>query len=660
MKNIRPFKYFENVDSINISKDIIMDIYQDLLDTIEWEYDIAYKIYAEDLVGVCIFDKRLYNNEELRNSNDKFETIFNQCKNLGWVSSSGMVGRVFPDKESKVVFECSDRMVNHLGFIKPLIEVELFDRSRYNADRYRSNLCGYQFFFTNKKWEPEKKFESVTTSEMILSNHPKFQSDYPDSGAFIQRSNQGTHELEEYFSEIVDEDPKFKVIVTPSFKNNMYMIEFAGKIINEIPMDRLLGSMNRMCEMENLSILSVFFGKGKWNSSRRFFFVVGKDKINESYQDITKHPKFGVEYDSDNYLLIENHRFHEYLLEVVDQDPSLDIKIFKRGKRYLVQFYGHNVIKNTHPFVEGSNVPIIYGSVNRLCEIENLSIESIDYIQGSNKSSILFLLQEDKISESITHPSEEDIQDYFIDFIDKFDCTLTTHKDDLDRYEVCIIMDERYWRKHLHDVSADLHSCILHMIEATGLERNGSHNSFERVNGRMMRVIKKRFKGMDSKDLIKMRYLKKFENVNSGEELLDIFSELELDLPVTVEYYTPKNIFNDFNYQSICIIPHSKMDIDELMKRIGPIIEKAENFGYKKVYGRTLPWCLIEATEETDHGMKDFISTKSNQETDDIANWRKWGWRRQFKPTMFGYVEKSADDPKSPIITEINIYFEIS
>jgi len=139
MKNIRPFKYFENVDSINISKDIIMDIYQDLLDTIEWEYDIAYKIYAEDLVGVCIFDKRLYNNEELRNSNDKFETIFNQCKNLGWVSSSGMVGRVFPDKESKVVFECSDRMVNHLGFIKPLIEVELFDRSRYNADRYRSN-----------------------------------------------------------------------------------------------------------------------------------------------------------------------------------------------------------------------------------------------------------------------------------------------------------------------------------------------------------------------------------------------------------------------------------------------------------------------------------------------------------------------------------------
>ncbi len=58
MKNIKNFRYFENANSINISKDIIMDIYQDLLDNIEWEYDISYKIYADDLVGICIFDKR--------------------------------------------------------------------------------------------------------------------------------------------------------------------------------------------------------------------------------------------------------------------------------------------------------------------------------------------------------------------------------------------------------------------------------------------------------------------------------------------------------------------------------------------------------------------------------------------------------------------------
>lgn len=175
---MRHLKRFENISSIDISKDIIQDIYQDLLDTIEWEYEIEYKIYDETLIGICIFDKRLYYQEELRNSDDKFEVIFTQAKKGGWVSSGGMT-RGFPDEKSEIVFKCSDRMVNHLGFIKPLMEFELFDRSRYNADKFKANLCGYQFFFTNekykaKKWtsDPKSKInESVTDYKEIIGDY---------------------------------------------------------------------------------------------------------------------------------------------------------------------------------------------------------------------------------------------------------------------------------------------------------------------------------------------------------------------------------------------------------------------------------------------------------------------------------------------------------
>ncbi len=358
----------------------------------------------------------------------------------------------------------------------------------------------------------ENNNESKSNRE-VISYHPKFQNDYPNA-AFIRRSQFKNHDFLDYFSEIIDDNPELQIEVIPTYGDTgLYMIEIKGKPIDNISsMESVMGCVNRLCEMENLSILSLVCP-----NQSKFFFVVGREKITESYQGISKHPKFLAEYDPDNFIPIRgDHKFNDYMLDISDQDPSLDIKIFKfirhnvgDKERYLIQFFGYNVVKNPSPFEEGSNVPIIYDSINLLCGMENLSIEAIDFVHSSNKSSVLFLLKEDKIiNESTT--TKEDIKDYFVDFMDKFECTLTVNEDDFDRYEVCIVMDERYWRKHQHDVSANLQSCIHHLLDSTELERNGSYNTFERIGGRMIMVIKKRFKGIYSKDLMKMKYLKNF------------------------------------------------------------------------------------------------------------------------------------------------------
>lgn len=158
-----------------------------------------------------------------------------------------------------------------------------------------------------------------------------------------------------------------------------------------------------------------------------------------------------------------------------------------------------------------------------------------------------------------------------------------------------------------------------------------------------------------------MRHLKRFESVETNYELLDIFSELELELPVTIEYFSNK--FTEYEYESICIMPESKIStgfgfksnrpheyMDDFMSKIDSIIQKAENFGYKKLLGKDLPWCLIEAKINKN----DFVSSQCNKE-DSIKNWNNWWIGGGFNTAPSTKVGNMT----VPItIREINIYFE--
>jgi hypothetical protein len=122
------------------------------------------------------------------------------------------------------------------------------------------------------------------------------------------------------------------------------------------------------------------------------------------YPGIQNHPKFGIKYDSDGYGLIndKDHRLNDYLLEVIDLYPEIKITIFYDGhsyslKKYLIQFTGEYpvVIENTSPLIEGPSVRTMTDCIDRLCEMENFTLESIQYISSSDgrRSSILFFLE---------------------------------------------------------------------------------------------------------------------------------------------------------------------------------------------------------------------------------------------------------------------------
>ncbi len=160
-----------------------------------------------------------------------------------------------------------------------------------------------------------------------------------------------------------------------------------------------------------------------------------------------------------------------------------------------------------------------------------------------------------------------------------------------------------------------------------------------------------------------MRHLKRFESLETNYELLDIFSELELELPVRVEYFSPLRTFSDFDYEAICIIPESKIStgfgfkdnrpheyMDDFMSKIDSIIQKAEKFGYNKVLGRTLPWCLIEATIPDNN----FVSSKCHKE-DSIKNWNEWWIGGGFNS---GPSCKVGNMTVPITISWMNIYFE--
>jgi hypothetical protein len=147
-------------------------------------------------------------------------------------------------------------------------------------------------------------------------------------------------------------------------------------------------------------------------------------------------------------------------------------------------------------------------------------------------------------------------------------------------------------------------------------------------------------------------FKKYFENSSNGE-LLEIFSELELDLPVRVEHFCPSGIGLTLEYESIYITPESHISETDLMPKIDSLIKKAENFGYKKLLNRnvrngnrssaTMPWCLIEIKTNDD-----FISVMSFK-NDSISNFHNWDWKSlSGRPISFTDIQPS----------EINIYFE--
>lgn len=145
-------------------------------------------------------------------------------------------------------------------------------------------------------------------------------------------------------------------------------------------------------------------------------------------------------------------------------------------------------------------------------------------------------------------------------------------------------------------------------------------------------------------------FYKYFENT-SNDELLDIFSELELEFSVRVEYFCPKLKFGD-DYESIGIYPEDKVDNKELMLRIDSLIKKSESFGYRRLSEKKLPWCLIEINYPDDFVsiMPRVIDGKWSME--DLSSYCNWDWKSLQKRKIF--MEKRHDEP----ISEINIYFE--
>lgn len=122
------------------------------------------------------------------------------------------------------------------------------------------------------------------------------------------------------------------------------------------------------------------------------------------YSGIQNHPKFGIKYYSGGFQSKRevNHKLSDYLLEVTDQYPEIRITIFFDGYdyplgKYLIQFTGNNpiIMESISPFVEGPSVRIMTGCIDRLCEMEDLTLKSIQCIHSSDgkRSSILFFLE---------------------------------------------------------------------------------------------------------------------------------------------------------------------------------------------------------------------------------------------------------------------------
>jgi hypothetical protein len=160
---IDSFIQFESKShGVDISKELIVDIFQDLMDSFDCKFEVDYKIFSEKIVGVCMYNSELENGfktharyeGEFDSIGDKFSEIFSECKKSdGWVTSRGLVSRMFLNNDrDKIILECSDRMNNHLEFRKPIIESGIYCDWNYETGYSYENdgLVGYLFIYTNE------------------------------------------------------------------------------------------------------------------------------------------------------------------------------------------------------------------------------------------------------------------------------------------------------------------------------------------------------------------------------------------------------------------------------------------------------------------------------------------------------------------------------
>lgn len=159
---IKSFYQFESMN-FDLSRDLIFDVYQDLMDLFDFKFEVDYKIFNDKIIGICIYSSELeegFNthakyDDEFNNIGDKFSEIFSESnKDTGWVSTIRLTSRkIIKTDLDRIIIECSDRMNNYLEFRKPLIECEIHSEWNYETGypKEDSSLVGYLFIYTNEK-----------------------------------------------------------------------------------------------------------------------------------------------------------------------------------------------------------------------------------------------------------------------------------------------------------------------------------------------------------------------------------------------------------------------------------------------------------------------------------------------------------------------------